>query len=152
MGGAMGFENTDGGGATFWIELPNAEAVSNVMSTTVDGDGEMHAACTEQYLVLCIDDNPTNLKLMEHMLGEHKNIQLIATLTPQLGIALAGAHLPDLILLDINMPIMDGYEVLKIFKADPRLKAIPVIAITANAMNLDSSVDRLLSSLSRYEN
>jgi PAS domain S-box-containing protein len=143
MQGTIGFENTDGGGATFWLELPNAEAISKEMPTSKGGVGEMPADSTRQNLVLCIDDNPTNLKLVEHMLSGHDHIHLIAALTSQLGMALASAHLPDLILLDINMPIMNGYEVLKIFKADPHLKAIPVIAITANAMQKD--IDRSMA-------
>lgn len=143
MKGAIGFENTDGGGATFWIALQNADADSEAMPTTVDDVRHTPADSKQQYLVLCIDDNPTNLKLVEHMLIGHEHIHLIAALTPQLGMALASAHLPDLILLDINMPIMDGYEVLQMFKADPHLKAIPVIAITANAMQKD--IDRSMA-------
>jgi CheY-like chemotaxis protein len=54
-----------------------------------------------------------------------------------LGIELALAHRPDLILLDINMPHLDGYQVLEIFKADSRLKGVPVVAITANALPRD---------------
>ena len=143
MKGAIGFENTDGGGATFWIALQNADTDSEAMPTTVDDVRHTPADSKQQYLVLCIDDNPTNLKLMEHMLSGHERIRLITALTPQLGIALASARLPDLILLDINMPIMDGYEVLQMFKADPHLKAIPVIAITANAMQKD--IDRSMA-------
>ena len=58
-------------------------------------------------------------------------------LTPELGLELAHAYKPDLILLDINMPNMDEIQVLEIFKADASLKNTPVIAITANAMSHD---------------
>jgi len=62
---------------------------------------------------------------------------LLTTHTPELGIELAQTRQPELILLDINMPGMNGYQVLKIFKADASLKTIPVIAISANAMEHD---------------
>jgi CheY-like chemotaxis protein len=78
-----------------------------------------------------------NIKLFAQMLGMRRHINLITAHTPGLGIELAQAHLPELILLDINMPGLDGYEVLAVLKADDRLKAIPVIAVTANAMPRD---------------
>ena len=62
-------------------------------------------------------------------------IQLVDT--PELGIELALAHRPELILLDINMPSMNGYQLLEVFKADPVLKDTPVVAVTANAMPRD---------------
>lgn len=62
---------------------------------------------------------------------------LLTTHTPELGIELAQSRRPELILLDINMPGMDGYQVLEVLKADARLQAIPVIAVTANAMPRD---------------
>jgi len=94
-------------------------------------------------LVLCIDDHPANLKLMARILGKTEQFRLLCAQTPDLGIGLATKYHPDLILLDINMPGMDGYEVLQIFKADPLLQAIPVIAISANAMQSD--IDRSMA-------
>jgi PAS domain S-box-containing protein len=92
---------------------------------------------TTKKKVLYIEDNPANLKLVKHIFCQDITIELIGADTPQLGIDLAATHKPELILLDINLPGMNGYEVLKILKKDPSLKDIPVIAITANAMQSD---------------
>jgi CheY-like chemotaxis protein len=89
------------------------------------------------HTVLYIEDNPANIKLVAQILGRRPHIQLLTAHTPELGIELALARRPELILLDINLPGMDGYQVLEVFKADARLKAIPVVAITANAMTRD---------------
>jgi CheY-like chemotaxis protein len=87
--------------------------------------------------VLYIEDNPSNLRLMAQILGRRQHIHLLTAHTPELGIELALARRPELILLDINMPGMDGYQVLRVFKADECLKTIPVVAVTANAMPCD---------------
>jgi len=94
-----------------------------------------HAAL---HTMLYIEDNPANLKLVAQLLGQRKHIHLLTTHLPELGLELAKTRKPDLILLDINMPGMNGYELLKILKTDDRTKDIPVIALTANAMPKDA--------------
>jgi hypothetical protein len=90
-----------------------------------------------QHVVLYIEDNPSNIKLIAQILGRRPHVHLLTAHTPELGIELAQSRRPELILLDINMPGMDGYQVLEVLKADARLQAIPVVAITANAMPRD---------------
>ena len=90
-----------------------------------------------QHTVLYIEDNPSNLRLMAQILGRRQHIHLLTAHTPELGIELALARRPELILLDINMPGMDGYQVLQVLRADARLRTIPVVAVTANAMPRD---------------
>ncbi|MDP3036093.1 MAG: response regulator, partial [Rhodocyclaceae bacterium] len=139
MGGAMGVDSTLGVGSTFWLELA-------VGQTAKVGAGETAAAAESintsgsrqrEAQVLAIDDNPANLKLIAQVMGLREHVHLLTAHTPELGIELALAHRPDLILLDINMPGMDGYQVLKVFQASAELCHIPVVAITANAMPRD---------------
>jgi PAS domain S-box-containing protein len=138
MGGKVGVDSEPGRGATFWIELPAAIPATPEAGTAGVAGMELRSAAQEQrHRVLCIDDNPVNLKLIAQMLRLRPAIHLIAAHTPELGIELALAHRPELILLDINMPGMNGYQVLDVLKADARLAAIPVIAVTANAMPRD---------------
>lgn len=95
------------------------------------------ATVTRRRRVLCIDDNPVNLTLVTKILRAREHIHLVTTHDPALGVELARAHRPELILLDINMPGVTGYQLLAEFKADADLKVIPVIAVTANATPRD---------------
>lgn len=136
MGGAVSAESEVGIGSRFHVDLPvgSPAALADTAGAAMPG---ADVGATRDRCVLCIDDNPVNLKLIAQMLGMRPGVRLITAHLPELGIELALAHRPDLILLDINMPGMDGYQVLKILQAEPRLKPIPVVAVTANAMPRD---------------
>lgn len=91
------------------------------------------AATPQPRIVLCIDDSQTNLLMLAWMLKRLPNIDVRSASSGSDGIALALASPPDLILLDINMPGMSGWEVLAVLKADARGAGIPVVALTAEA-------------------
>ena len=136
MDGHIGVESQPDVGSRFWVELPAEhysppELAGEALDTNDDAEPMASAS------VLCIDDNPVNLKLVAQILGMRPHLRLMTAHAPELGIELALGHLPDLILLDINMPGMDGYQVLDVLKSSPRLKTIPVVAVTANAMPRD---------------
>ncbi|MCE8018722.1 PAS domain S-box protein [Halomonas sp. MCCC 1A11036] len=136
MEGTIGVDSTLGQGSRFWIDLPQADPETAKLQLSKlprkikrEDDGQEH--------VLYIDDNPINLKLVTQMLGKLRNILLVTAHTPELGIELAQSRKPCLILLDINMPRMNGYEVLRTLKADLQLRHVPVIAVSGNAMPQD---------------
>ncbi|WP_018937987.1 MULTISPECIES: PAS domain-containing protein [unclassified Thioalkalivibrio] len=171
MGGSMGVQSEVGVGSTFWLELSLDEPVSQTSAERVASAPVVEAAGRERpedqcRTVLYIEDNPANIRLMEQIVGQLPQVHLLTAHTAALGIELALTRRPDLILLDINLPGMDGYRVLEAFKAEAGLELTPVIAITANAMPRDIErgmaagfvdyltkpldVDRFLDTLQRH--
>lgn len=145
MGGDIDVVSEEGFGSSFSIELP-LEAISEESfdkKQRTDTPNKK-AVIAKQHKVLYIDDNPVNLKLVSKLLSLHEHVHLLTAHTPSLGLELAATHVPELILLDINMPEMNGYEVLEILKKDEKLKRVPVLAVSADAMYQD--IERGLTS------
>jgi CheY-like chemotaxis protein len=84
-----------------------------------------------------VEDNPANLRLVQKMLAEREDVEVIAASSAEAGLEIAVQARPDLILLDINLPGMDGFEALRSLRTNPVTRDIPVVAITANAMPRD---------------
>ena len=137
MGGRIGVDSKSGEGCTFWFELPNASEDTLLKATADTAKPVDQSAPGEpeyQHTVLYIEDNPTNLRLVAQLLGSRPNINMWSAHEPLLGLDLAMEHVPDLILLDINLPGMDGFDVLKHLRERGVTRHIPVIAVSANAM------------------
>jgi len=87
--------------------------------------------------VLYVEDNPANLKLVEQLIARRSNMRLLSAADATAGIELARAHQPEVILMDINLPGINGIRALKLLREDPLTRHIPVVAISANAMPHD---------------
>jgi CheY-like chemotaxis protein len=146
MQGRIGVSSVPGEGCTFWIDLPLAAPASSPApvliavpagSASLLGASGMPLASAPRAVVLYVEDNPANQELMSQIVGRHDGVRLIMASTGSLGLELAWAHAPDLVLLDIHLPDIDGYTVLARLRADLRSVSLPVVAITANAMPED---------------
>jgi CheY-like chemotaxis protein len=87
--------------------------------------------------LLYVEDNPANLKLIEQLIARRPDMRLLSARDGNRGIELARARLPEVILMDINLPGISGIEALKILREDPATAHIPVVALSANAMPRD---------------
>jgi PAS domain S-box-containing protein len=137
MGGTVGVESTPGVGTTFWVRLATAPAHVGDMPAEALTPPATGADGTALREVLCIEDNPANLRLIEGIFATRRDIRLLTAIAPGLGLELARVHRPALILLDIGLPDMDGFAVLECLRQSEVTRAIPVVAVSANAMPRD---------------
>jgi PAS domain S-box-containing protein len=146
MGGTLGVDSDLGKGSTFWVALPRTNSPSQKISQFKAGGSRQHvetpvpsAKCT----VLYIEDNFSNLTLIERIIAEQPGIELVTAMQGKLGLDLARRHEPDLILLDLHLPDMPGWEVLAHLKATAETRDIPTVILSADATA--RQIDRLLA-------
>jgi len=139
MGGEIGVESTVGKGSVFWIELNRTVAPQIALDddhSLAIGPAKISAEAPLRTL-LYVEDNPANLLLVENLLERRPDIHLLSAQDGLRGIEIARASLPDVILMDINLPGISGIHALEILRKDPTTAHIPVIALSANAMPRD---------------
>jgi PAS domain S-box-containing protein len=142
MGGAIGVESKAGVGSVFWVEfttssVPELEVGSTGKSGADQSDIVSAHALSSQRTLLYVEDNPANLALVEQLIARRSDLKLLSAIDGHMGIQLARAYRPDVILMDINLPGISGFGALKILREDPITAGIPVIALSANAIPRD---------------
>jgi PAS domain S-box-containing protein len=135
MGGVLEVSSTPGKGSTFTVNLPGIQVAA--MSENKGGTEELQAKISFQNpRILLVEDIESNRKVITGYLGSQQ-INIVVAENGSVGVDMARAEPPDLILMDMQMPVMDGYEATRLIKTDERLKHIPVVALTASTMKSD---------------
>lgn len=132
MSGSIQFNSVVGQGSRFWVRLPGHLEYQPTNQAPQNAQGDLNAQ--KVVSLLYVEDNPSNLKLIDMAFANDPSVKIELASTPGLGLDLLQHHHFDIIMLDINLPQMSGYDLLDIIKNDPALKDVPVIAVTSNAM------------------
>jgi PAS domain S-box-containing protein len=142
MKGRVGFASEAGRGSTFWIDVPvhkpvtgevaAVEAARAAMPASLSADGPRHK-------VVYVEDNPSNIAFMRELMEDLPRIELITAPNAELGIELIRAHLPAVVIMDVNLPGMSGFEAVQRLRGLPETRDIPVIGLSAAALPRDTA-------------
>jgi PAS domain S-box-containing protein len=149
MGGALTLESLPGEGTTFLIELPLVPSPEEMLADQLlsIGASETGISSERSATILTIEDNLSNMRLLEVLLRSRPGVTLLPAMQGSIGLDLARQHMPDLILLDLNLPDISGKEVLARLQASALTRDIPVIILSADATA--SQIERLLTAGAR---
>ncbi len=139
MNGSIGAHSTVGVGSDFWIELNLADPHSLILDAEEElallPAPELSGAAVRT--LLYVEDNEANMELVAQLIARRPDMRLLRAEDGVRGIAMARTHLPDVILMDINLPGISGLQALGLLHDDPITARIPVLALSANAMPRD---------------
>jgi PAS domain S-box-containing protein len=137
MAGSVGFRSRPDVGSEFWIELPLHDAKllrPTALGSAAPAVASPTSTADARYTVVYIEDNPSNVAFMRSLLEDIERVGLLCVPTAEVGIEVVRAARPDLVIMDMNLPGMSGYEATRRLREWPETRAIPVIALTAAAM------------------
>ena len=138
MGGTIGVTSNVGEGSEFWIELIAATAPQLIEADPAVSQPLLkNRNAASLRTILYVEDNPANLQLVEQIIARRTDLRLLSARNGTLGIELARAARPDVILMDINLPGMSGIKAMQILHEDTATAHIPIVALSANAIPRD---------------
>jgi CheY-like chemotaxis protein len=138
MDGVIGVESNIGMGSVFWVELLSTAPLT--VPAAMEPIAAAQSPSTPQAVLrtlLYVEDNPANLTLVQRLISRRSDLRMLSAVDGLRGVELARTCLPDVILMDINLPGISGIEALRILRDDKTTAHIPVLALSANAMARD---------------
>jgi PAS domain S-box-containing protein len=141
MRGSVGFQSQVGHGSEFWIELPAhhdlaADAGSSTERTTI---ASRLAAGERRHTIVYVEDNPSNIAFMRDLVEDLPSVELLTAPTAEIGLELIRGRQPKVVIMDINLPGMSGFEAVKRLREWPETRDIPVIGLSAAALLRDTA-------------
>ena len=137
MGGSVGFTSAPGQGSEFWVELAIHRSSQSEPDATLRpalGSSSLSTEHGDSFLVVYVEDNPSNIAFMRGVIDELPRVELLAVSNAEQGIEVIRQTRPHVVIMDINLPGMSGYEAAQRLRDWPETRDIPVIALTAAAM------------------
>jgi PAS domain S-box-containing protein len=143
MSGEVGFRSAGGEGSEFWVELPlhrRSEPQAKVETALRDARGTVLAGAEgPRFTIVYVEDNPSSIALMQDLLGDFERVELLTAPTAEIGLELVRSRRPHVVIMDINLPGISGFEAARRLQAWPETRGIPVIALSAAAMVRDAA-------------
>ena len=139
MKGRVGFTSDVGRGSEFWVEVPvhrRATAEISAWSEPPPPRSPLSSG-NARYKVIYVEDNPANIAFMRELIGEMPSVELVTAPSAELGLELIHAHRPDVVIMDINLPGMSGFDAMQRLHESPETRDIPVIGLSAGALLRD---------------
>jgi CheY-like chemotaxis protein len=145
MGGSLSVQSTPGQGSSFILEMNAGEdqLARYEAAAIMEPSAAPRADGLNPATVVYVEDNPANLRLMERIVAQRGDIRLLTATAGLEGLELVRRHRPDLVLLDLHLPDVDGAEVLRRLQADPATATVPVVMVSADAT--PGQIERLLA-------
>ena len=139
MHGRVGFTSKVNVGSEFWVEIPvYARAASDKTPSARVEPASPLAAGAARHKVIYVEDNPSNIAFMQELVEDLPSVELLTAATAELGLEMIRAHRPDVVIMDINLPGMNGIEAMEMLRKFPETRDIPVIGLSAAALLQDT--------------
>jgi CheY-like chemotaxis protein len=141
MHGTVGFTSEAGQGSRFWVEVPSYRATTAELAGTeraIPATSPLVASGT-RHKVVYVEDNPSNIAFMRELVADLAVVELLTAPTAEIGLPLIRAHQPAVVIMDINLPGMSGFEAVKQLRAWPETRDIPIVGLSAAALLKDTT-------------
>jgi CheY-like chemotaxis protein len=141
MSGSVGFTSDEGRGSVFWIDIPvhvpTAAASSRPENSLRISSKSLTCPDGPRCLIVYIEDNPSNIAFMEDLIHDFERVDLVTAPTAEIGIEIVRERRPNVVIMDINLPGMSGFDATRRLREWPETREIPIVALSAAAMVRD---------------